>query len=75
MYHVDSLLYIDGDYILSQEGTTQGDPLAMPMYAIGVVPLIQQLAEIKVSKIRYADDTFAGETFMVFTVDGMSCPV
>jgi len=35
-YCVDSLLYIDGDYILSQEGTTQRDSLAMPMHALGL---------------------------------------
>ena len=44
----------------------------MPMYALGVVPLIQQLAEIKV---WYADDTSAGGTSVVCVAGGMSFPV
>ena len=53
-------LFIDGETILSQEGTTQGDPLTMPMYAIAVKPLINQMEEDNVKQVWFADDATAG---------------
>ena len=42
-YRNNSQLFVDGQCILSKEGTTQGDPLAMEMYAIGTQPLVRRL--------------------------------
>jgi len=36
-------LFISGDVLLSEEGTTQGDPFAMPFYALATIPLLQRL--------------------------------
>ncbi len=52
-------LFIDGDRLLSQEGTTQGDPLVMPMYALATVPLINSLSKNHVTQIWYVDDAAA----------------
>ena len=54
-YREPAELFMDGNILLSREGTTQGDPLAMPMYAIAMVPLIKAL-ESKVHQTWYADD-------------------
>ena len=49
----------------SKEGVTQGDPLAMIVYRIGVLPLIRELREAHPRVIQpwYADDAGAGGTF------------
>ena len=57
-YRDSSELYVDGDVLLSQEGTTQGDPLAMPMFALATIPLIENLQNTvsDVHQVWYADD-------------------
>ena len=52
-------LYIDGQTLFSQEGTTQGDPLAMAMYALAVTPLINKLQDPNVKQVWFADDASA----------------
>lgn len=58
-YRNPSSLYVDGESILSLEGTTQGDPLGLAIYAIGVQPLTKQLAD-HANQTWYADDSAAG---------------
>ena len=53
------MLLIDGETLFSREGTTQGDPLAMAMYAIATVPLIERLQQ-HVTQVWFADDATAG---------------
>ncbi len=52
-YRQSTDLFVDGSSLLSQEGTTQGDPLAIPMYALATLPLIRKLPDIQ--QVWYAD--------------------
>ena len=61
MYQSHSMHFIDGDHILPHEGTTQGDPLAMAMYAIGTLLFIHTLHG-DVTHVWHADDASAGWT-------------
>jgi len=58
-YRDSSRLFITGGgEISSQEGTTQGDPLSMPFYALSITPLIQKVSG-NVQQAWYADDAQA----------------
>ena len=59
-YREPSELFVDGQVLWSEEGTTQGDPLAMPLYALATIPLINRLSSVPdVKQIWYADDASA----------------
>ena len=58
-YRSDVNLYIHGETIMSQEGITQGDPLAMATYAISTVPLIHRLSNESIKQAWFADDASA----------------
>jgi len=46
-------------FCLHEEGTTQGDPLAMAMYVLSTVPLINKLEGLA-TQVWFADDAAAG---------------
>ena len=57
-YRLPNELFMDGEVMFSREGTAQGDPLAMPVYAVATIPLIKRLPN-SVSRVWYADDAAA----------------
>ena len=57
-YRCPTELFVDGNTIWSREGTTQGDPLAMPMFALVTIPLILKL-RTDARQVWYADDASA----------------
>ena len=60
MYREGANLFIDSEVMKSAEGTTQGDPMDMAMYAIGITPLIQRMGHVNSTKqVWYADDSTA----------------
>ena len=56
------MFVVGGVEILSQEGTTQGDPASMFVYGLGLVPLIIALSVEEVRQSAFADDLAGGGT-------------
>ena len=55
-YRMTRNIFVQGGQVLkSQEGTTQGDPLAMAMYSIALAPLLQKL-QPHCKQVWFADD-------------------
>ena len=64
-YGVPARLFVAGGAeISSSEGTTQGDPIAMPAYGVGILPLLEkikpELNPEKTKHVAYADDLGGG---------------
>ena len=59
-YRGEPELFVDGETIFSREGTTQGDPLSMAIYALATLPLIQKTKLPGVTQDWFADDSSAG---------------
>ena len=59
-YSTASRLFVQGGKeISSAEGTTQGDPKAMPLYAVAIAPLLQMIKSGNAQDVRhiaFADD-------------------
>ena len=57
MYRTTCRLFDGGSEILSQEGTTQGDNLAMSLFAIATLPVLRKLEDHEqVAQVWLADD-------------------
>ena len=64
-YKVPSRLFVAGGIeISSSEGTTQGDPSAMPSYAVGILPFLSLIKPVNqpelMKQVAYADDLAGG---------------
>ena len=63
-YRVPVRLFVSGgEELVSSEGTTQGDPLAMVLYAIGIMPLVDLLRG-QAKQVWFADDAQAADKLM-----------
>ena len=59
-YRSSSDMFVGGEIILSTEGTTQGDPLAMAIYSVAITPLIRRVKQEDTKQIWFADDATGG---------------
>ena len=59
-YRESTYLFVGGSVLTSQEGTTQGDPLAMAMFVMASIPLVHKVASACSTQTWFADDAASG---------------
>ena len=59
-YRFAADLHVGGETIKSLEGTTQGDPLAMAMYAVATMPLLRKAQTPSAKQVWFADNASSG---------------
>lgn len=60
VYRDSAEMFVGGEVLLSTEGTTQGDPLSMAVYALATLPLIQRAKLEHLTQSWFADDACSG---------------
>ena len=65
MYRSDAELFVGEETIFSREGTTQGDPLSMAVYALSTLPLISKISQPNLTQTWFADDAGGGASLQV----------
>ncbi len=61
-YRSNACLFVGDTVLYSSEGTTQGDPMAMAMFALATVPLINEIMTAGTTQAWFADDAASGGT-------------
>ena len=59
-YRTPAQLFAENQVIYSEEGTTQGDPLAMAFYALATIPLSRRCKVPLTGELWFADDAAGG---------------
>ena len=64
--HETRLFITGGGLIKSSEGTTQGDPLAMAAYGVGITPLFQMIRRgVEIKQVAFADDLAGAQNLLI----------
>ena len=63
-YRSHASLFVGGQELLSMEGTTQGDPLSMAMFALASIPLINAIQTKESTQVWLADDSNAAGSLL-----------
>ena len=59
-YRSKAELFVGEETILSQEGTTKGDPLSMAIYAFSTLRLLSKISQENLNQTWFADDACGG---------------